>query len=264
MTDKVAAKDLRGLEVFDGTEAAWRDWSIVAKSYAAVLVPKTRPLLERAEVGEDVTNVNLDPEEQRASEMMYLLLLISCRGPALDHVINAGDAEGLTAWQKLVRRFDPRSVTRIAVMLQGLLTYDFSGDIMQKLESWERELSRFEAASHDTISDLLRVGIVLRQIEEGSLRTHLLHNAERLRVWTDFKQEVISIRLATRSVGHAVDSIDGLQKGGVRGGNGGKTSQGKCFKCGKVGHKGSECRSSGNGGDVRGAGGAGGKTPGKA
>ena len=104
------------------------------------------------------------------------------------------------------------------------------GDIMQKLESWERELSRFEAASHDTISDLLRVGIVLRQIEEDSLRTHLLHNAERLKVWTDFKQEVISIRLATRSVGHAVDSIDGLQKGGVRGGKGGKHFPGKVLQ----------------------------------
>ena len=66
--------------------------------------------------------------------------------------MNAGSAEGLRAWQLLVERYDPHT---------RLLQFDFSGDMLAKLEAYERDLALYEQASREKISDGLRVRIVL-------------------------------------------------------------------------------------------------------
>ena len=118
----------------------------------------------------------LESEQVQASTDLYHLLLHSTSGPALD-VANAGSAEGLRAWQLLVERYDPHIRSRTAGQLLSLLQFDFSGNMLAKLEAYERDLALYEQASGEKISDGFRVGIVLNRVTDTELSTHLFRAA---------------------------------------------------------------------------------------
>ena len=119
----------------------------------------------------------------KQSTDLYHLLLRSTSAPALDRVVNAGSAEGLRARQLLVERYDPHIKSRTAGQLLSLLQFDFYGDMLAKLEAYERDLALYEQASGEKISDGLRVGIVLNRVTDTVLATHLLLNSERFQTW---------------------------------------------------------------------------------
>eukprot|EP00971_Amphidinium_carterae_P106926 2117773-Amphidinium_carterae.1 len=54
-------------------------------------------------------------------------------------IVNAGDHEGLTAWQHLVEQHEPQQRTRFAGQLQTILAWKFAGDIEGRMEAFERE-----------------------------------------------------------------------------------------------------------------------------
>ena len=145
---------------FNGTDSAWRDLSVVFRSYAALVHPALKDEMLRVErLSTAETNAGLiETEQVQASTDHYHLLLHSTSGPALDRVVNVGSAEGLRAWQLLVERYETHIRSRTAGQLLSLLQFDFSGDMLAKLEAYERDLAMYEQASGEKISDGLRVG----------------------------------------------------------------------------------------------------------
>ena len=107
-----SAIDTRGLgrpEAFDGTAETWRDWKVTMKSYTAACNDKLGALVKRAEETDNpVMNAALpNPGGQGSSEQLAFVLVMVCRGAALDQVVNAGPGEGLLAWRSLRHRFEP-------------------------------------------------------------------------------------------------------------------------------------------------------------
>ena len=133
---------------FNGTDSAWRDWSVVFRSYAALVHPALKDEMQRVErLSTAETSAGLiETEQVQASTDFYHLLLHSTSGPALDRVVNAGSAEGLRACQLFVERYDPHIRSRTAGQLLSLLQFDFSGDMLAKLEAYERDLALYEQA----------------------------------------------------------------------------------------------------------------------
>ena len=212
-THRETVVDTRGLgrpETFDGTASKWRDWKVVIRSYTAACHGKLAALMEVAEeTDEPITNVVLPtPGEREASEQLAFILVMVCRGAALDQVVNAGPGEGLLAWRSLCRRFEPRVKTRFAGVLLGLLNFDFSGDLIARMEAFERELAQYERTSGEAVSDGMRIGIVLQRLEESSLKQHLLLNTERLTKWADFRAEMINVRRAQQIVANRAQPMD--------------------------------------------------------
>jgi len=198
----------------------------------------------------DVRNVTMVSEPQRqASRTLFTLLLHSVKGVALDKVVNSGEGEGITAWRNLVERYEPKALARQAGTLQALLQWSFAGDILERLESWEREVARYEVISKEVISDGVRIGIVLRQLEESPLKQHLVLNSERLKTWKTFVEEMVQVRTALNAAASGSSPMD---IGGV--------SDAQCWKCGKTGHYERDCYS---GQRHDGGGGKGGKSKGK-
>eukprot|EP00971_Amphidinium_carterae_P235283 4668918-Amphidinium_carterae.1 len=74
------------------------------------------------------TNVGLDQRDASCSIQLYYILLL-CRQQPLTLIINVGEQEGLTAWQRLVEQYEPRQRTRFAGQSQALLSWKFAGDI---------------------------------------------------------------------------------------------------------------------------------------
>lgn len=240
---------------FDGAQEKWRDWSTILKAYCTVASPLLGDVLEACEFSETpFLNIGQSDGEREASRQLYYILLMLCRGAALDLVTNAGVGEGAEAWRRLYRRFEPRIRSRYASDLVEILGWDFGGDVLTKLESFERAVSLYERGSQEAVSDALKVGILLRQIPDGALRQHMILNSERLRRWVDFREELISVS-RVQTLAHATPvamDISALQgKGGKGKGKGSKGNSGKhtgkCNNCGREGHWKRECRQPGGG-----------------
>eukprot|EP00973_Karenia_brevis_P017227 2365900-Karenia_brevis.AAC.1 len=89
-----------------------------------------------------------------------------CKEKALNKVVNASQNEGLEAWRQLCLLFESRIRARYAGLLAEVLSLKMTGDVGERLEAWERLVLRWQAQSKETLSDNLRIGIVLMQLEE--------------------------------------------------------------------------------------------------
>eukprot|EP00971_Amphidinium_carterae_P287548 5707769-Amphidinium_carterae.1 len=57
-------------------------------------------------------NSGLDQRDASCSiQFYYILLLLLCRQQPLTLIINAGEQEGLTVWQRLVEQYEPQQRT---------------------------------------------------------------------------------------------------------------------------------------------------------
>ena len=134
--------------IFNGEAAKWRDWSLVLRSYISAVDHNAVALMNRADASPNpVLNLTQDSAAAAMSAQLYYVLVMTCRGTALDRVVNAGSSEGLEAWRQLQLASGPRTGTRHAGMLLELLPYSFEGDILARLEAFERGLAKYETST---------------------------------------------------------------------------------------------------------------------
>ena len=184
-------------EIFEGKMEKWKDWYIVVKSYISAIDHNAGPLMNRAETSSlPILNVNLDAATRAISTQLYYVLTMTCRGVALDRVVNAGSGEGLEAWRLLVAAHDPRVGTRHAGMLLELLSFSFEGDILSRLEAFERKIVDYEMHTRVQMTAEIRIGTVVRQLPEGALKQHLILNMDKYDTWDEFKFEIQNLKRA--------------------------------------------------------------------
>ena len=224
-------------------EEKWRDWAVIMRAYGGLLGTLVGPGMEAAERGEGVLLNELDSsDKQQASRQLHFALTLLCRGEALSIVQNSGPGEGFQAWKRLNTRYEPNNRTRVAGALLAILRFNFQGDIQAKLELFERSINEWQHKAKETISDNLRIGILLNCLEDGSsLKEHLILNSNRFNTWTELKDEVINIRRTQV----AFKGPDDMDVGALSGKGAG--TQSTCKNCGRKGHTQKDCRSKGGG-----------------
>ena len=90
---------------------------------------------------------------------------------------------------------------RLVVMMLEVLAFPVdTNDVVNGLETMERKIKEFERHANIDIPKFLEVGIVIRQTEEGPMRTHLILNAHRLTTFPDIKAEVTNVKHAQCAV----------------------------------------------------------------
>ena len=151
-------------EQFDGVKPPWRDWSVVFKAFTGATNPDMAEAMRDAVRSQSpvLCSVLASADLVALSRQLGYWLIQTCRGQALDVVLNAGELEGLEAWRQLYMRFEPQAVSRYAGQLMGLLSWDFGGDLMVRLEAFEREISLYESSSGEVLTPAMRIGIILR------------------------------------------------------------------------------------------------------
>ncbi len=245
----IDARQLPRPEIFEGDDRKWKDWSVVFRSYASLAHPSLSQLMldsEQAPKDTPILNATLEGDREVASRDLYHLLLSLTRGSALDKVVNAGVLEGAYAWRLLVDRWEPRIRSRAAGQPLELWRWNFSGDILSRIESFERACVQYGQNTGAALTDDLKVGIVVNNLDEGAVRSHLILNAERLNTWQIFGSELEQITCVMAFAAQNINDPMDVGALGLKGFGKDKTkSHIQCWKCGKKGHAAFECRSSG-------------------
>ena len=91
-------------------------------------------------------------------------------------VLKVAEPEGLEAFRLLLRRYEPVSTVSTVSKLVVLLTTTFCGDLMDSLSHFERRVTSWEHEAKETLSDLIKIGVVIKGLEKGWFRDHLLIN----------------------------------------------------------------------------------------
>ena len=139
------AIDTRALgrpEQFSGEEQRWTEWRTVFRAFCSVLNGRLGELMDAIEDGRSrgLTRTGLVGEDGALAAQLYYLLVLLCRGAALTIVTNAGEQEGLLAWEKLVDHYDPSVAGRQAGQLLSILSWTFGGDLQERLELFDKEV----------------------------------------------------------------------------------------------------------------------------
>ena len=193
----------------------------------------------------------LDDDDRAASVQLYLMMLMICKGAALNTVFLAGDSEGLEAWRQLTDKYEPKMRTRFAGQLMSILSQSSQGDTTERTNAWEREIATYERDSGELLGDEIKVGAVLLRLPETQLKTHFLMRVDKLKKWTDFRDEVVAISRAMAVAQSQPTPMDIGAVGKGRSGKGGKGSNGAgkrnnsiqqaCFRCGNTDHTSANC-----------------------
>jgi hypothetical protein len=249
---------------FSGDSTLWKDWSLKFRSYMGSLL--------RGELGRWLEHIDdnletsakiavLGEQSRAASTAMQGALIATCQGRALVIVQRAGTGEGLEAWRELLSKYEPRSKQSKVMRLCEVLGFDFKqGDLLDSLERFESAVAEYEKEAGKVVDDDIKIGVVIRGIDKGSLREHLLLHSERAATFSAFRAELDTIARA-QSASMLTSSpmdIGAMGKGGKGGGKDGKFT-GTCHTCGKTGHRAADCWSSGGKGKSGGGSKGGGK-----
>ena len=120
---------------FSAAQEAWRDWSTVFKGYAGAPVPRLQKLMDdAAKAAAPIPNATiLDDDDRAASAQLCWMMLMICKGAALNTVFLAGDSEGLEAWRQLTEKYEPKMRTRFAGQLMSILSFSLHGDTTERI-----------------------------------------------------------------------------------------------------------------------------------
>ena len=157
-------------DVFTGERAGWQDWALKFKSYTgAMKVGEVGRWIAKVEENrsDKAIAATLGESSRAVATLLHSALIATCQGVALTIVRRAGTSEGLEAWRMLIHNYEPLSRQTTVMKLIELLSFDFaSGRLLDKLEDFDMKVSEYEKESKETLSDNMRIGVVIKGMEK--------------------------------------------------------------------------------------------------
>ena len=131
------------------------------------------------------------------------MLVMMLSDQALEILRNSPEGNGAEVWRKLLWEYEPGVGIRHGAMLQSLLKRRFGEhgetDLAREIESFEREISKYEQLSSDLISDAIKHGIVCGGMAHQGLKQHIDLSISRLATFKALRDEIINHSRARRT-----------------------------------------------------------------
>ena len=190
---------------------------------------------------------------------LYAVLQTQCEKEAFTIVRPSGKGQGLEAWRRLCRRFDPSTGGRRRAVLRNVLSPSRVGnieDLSAAVESWEELVRQYENrrkpdGTRPALDDDVKTAI-LESLCPSEVEKHLQMNQARSAdhceesaapTWKPGRSEA-QAWLTAHTGGPAPMDVGAFQKGG---GKHKRQNQRKCHNCGKTGHLIAGCWAPGGG-----------------
>ena len=185
--------DTRGLlkpQPFAGKDQQWVDWAFIFRPYCSLLSPRLRELMENAQLQALVLVPPIDAVDQALSRDLFHLLVLVCKGPAMQEVRRAQTSQGdngFEAWRLLVKRYEPAERNRAFGLLNSVLQHKFdTKDILTSLSEWEERARSYERSSGERLPDGVLTATILNGIADP-LKSHLQINSNRFATYAELR-----------------------------------------------------------------------------
>ena len=135
--------------------------------------------LARRKGSDPVINSDMTVELQSLSTQLYYMLVMVLSDQALETVRNSPEGVGAEVRRKLLWEYERGVGIRYGAMLQSLLKRRFGEhdetDLAREIESFERDISKYEQQSSDFICDVIKHELC---VEDGTPRSETAHRSE--------------------------------------------------------------------------------------
>ena len=150
-----------------------------------------------------VVNSDMTVELQSLSTQLYYMLVMMLRDQALEIVRNSLEGVGAEVRRKLLWDYEFGVGIRYGAMLQSLLKRRLGEhdetDLAREIESFERDISKYEQQPSDLISDAIKHEIVCRGMAHQGLKQHFDLSISRLSTYKALRDEIINYSKARRT-----------------------------------------------------------------
>ena len=215
---KLTLIDNRGVakpDKFGSKDEGFLRWKIRTESFILSVFPELEEPLTWAEeheasIGKSDVEAEFGPatvspveEIHEKAAQVYAVLQNLLEGEAFTIVHNCPKGNGLEAWRKINKRYDPATGSRKGSLLRHILSPAKSKleDLTANLEVWLDLIARYEnrkdpSGARVQLQDEIKIA-VLEQICPTELERHLQMSKARLRTFEDHREEIMSF-LETR------------------------------------------------------------------
>ena len=83
----------------------------------------------------------------------------------------------------------------------------FAGDLLDCVTDFERLVTVWESEAGEQLSDLIKIGVVVKGLEKGNFRDHLLINTSGTKQWSRFIKELEAVELERLNSGTDTDGL---------------------------------------------------------
>ena len=150
-------------------------------------------------------------------------------------VLKPAEPERLEAYRFLTRRYEAVSMVTTVSKLVDLPATTCGGDLMDSLTDFERRVTSWEHEAKETLSDLIRIGVVSkvwRKVGFGIMCSSTLLARQNGR---NFVKEIENVEFARRNTQPVPMDLSAM-------GSQNQKFQGNCSWCGTHGHLARDCR----------------------
>ena len=188
---------------FSGLQEDWRVFALKFRSYVGAMLKGAVGLwMDYAKENPDSNckSVAIAPEARAPAAMLYSSLIAVCEGKSIAIVERAGAGEGIEAWRLLLARYEAQTRQSKVIKMIQVLNWDFKqGDLLDQLETFDRACAKYTESTKKDLDDDTKIGIVIKGMDAGPLREHLLLHSERCVTYDEFRDEVDTIAKARAS-----------------------------------------------------------------
>ena len=204
-TGVIGTRTLGKPKTFTGQPSEWTTWQFTFKAFACATHARMRDVFELAtRKGSDpVINSDTTVELQSLSTQLYYMLVMMLSNQDPEIVRNSPEGVGAEVWRKLLLEYELGVGIMYGAMLQSLLKRRFGEhyetDLAREIESFERDISKYEQQSSDLISDAITHGIVCGGMAHQGLKQHINLNINQLSTYKALRDEIINYSRARRT-----------------------------------------------------------------
>ena len=257
---------------FKGDEKSWKDWS---KKFKVVIGTKNKTFMramEKAEctadecttrsIGLEDAFVNFDQTTmEKLSAELYDILFMLSEDEAMSLVQSVSDMDGLAAWQKLHRNYNPKTLARVMQKIMMVVSPPKILDtknLVTMIEEWEKRIKELEADTQERVSDIFKMAIMTGMLP-ATFQEYIFQQTDEKVDFKKARDKVIAlannrITMANGPIPMDIGNLQHQQEGCW----GGQQEQEfeidyananmKCHRCGGMGHSIRVCPSEAKGG----------------